>query len=245
MASSVSVSRLQCALRAVFVSFFLTACGAVDEVDSRTEAVDASPWLPTNESIVEGSPEALALLRFVNHPTTTMVVLDIDARLDRRAAAGIVRHRLGLDGLSDTEDDNLFESIAEVDAVKWVGPKTLALLKVFAIDLGFLDRGEDQSGEYEGVLFSFEEADAVLSFVNRVSLEELDAILDRRAAANIVDARPVLRMVTLAEVKFVGSVSLQILKEAAVIPLAEGETPVVVIAQDAIEGLTRPNIIRR
>ena len=78
-----------------------------------------------------------------------------------------------------------------------------------------------------------------------MSLEELDAILDRRAAANIVDARPVLRMVTLAEVKFVGSVSLQILKEAAVIPLAEGETPVVVIAQDAIEGLTRPNIIRR
>ena len=245
MTSMVSVSRFQRVLRAVVLPFFLIACGAVSEVDSHEEAVDERPWLPTNTSIVEGSPEAFALLRFVNHPTTTLVVLDVDAQLDKRAAEGIVSHRNGRDGLYGTEDDDVLESIAEVDAIKWVGPKTLYLLKFFAIDLGFLERDQDQSGEYEGVLFSFEEADAVLTFVNRVSLEELDAILDCRAASNIVDARPVLRMDALAEVKFVGAVSLRTLKDAAAIPLDAGDTSVVVIAPDIIEGQGRPELMHR
>jgi hypothetical protein len=246
MTSIVSVSRFQHACRALVISFFLTACGSVDSIDGAQDAVDVRPWFPTHEGIVEGSPEALALLRFVNHPTTTFVVLDIDARLDKRAATGIVDHRNGVDGLYGTNDDDSFDSIAELDAIKWVGPKTLEALQVFAIDLGFIERGEDQSGEYEGVVFTVDEADAVLSFVNRVSLEVLDAILDRRAADNIVEARPILRMDTLAQVKYVGAFALTALKVAAVIPVQTGaDDNVVSMGHDVVQGRVQPELIRR
>ena len=246
MTSIVSVSRFQHASRALVISIFLTACGSVDSIDGAEDAVDVQPWFPTNEGIIEGSPEALALLRFVNHPTTSFVVLDIDARLDRRAATGIVEHRDGVDGLYGTNDDDAFDSIAELDGIKWVGPKTLEALQVFAIDLGFIERGEDQSGEYEDVAFTTEEADAVLSFVNRVSLEVLDAILDRRAANNIVEARPILVMDTLARVKYVGPFALTVLKAASAVPVQTGaDDNVVSMGHDVVQGRTQPDFIRR
>ena len=246
MTSLVSVSRFQHVLRALMMSFFLTACGSADPVGQQDDAVDVRPWFPTNDSIVEGSPEALALLRFVNHPTTSFVVLDIDARLDKRAAKGIVTHRDGMDGIVGTDDDDLFDTIAELDAIKWVGPKTLEALEGFAIDLGFIERGEDQSGEYEGVFFTFEEADAVLSYVNRTGFEGLDAILDRRAADHIIQARPILRMEALAQVRFVGAWTLRTLKDAAVMPVGEDvDQPIISLSQDVVQGRSRPDMIRR
>lgn len=86
------------------------------------------------------TPEALALLALVNDPGVDAEELDLGARLDRRAAYGIVGHRDGADGLPATDDDDLFDDVEEIDAVKYVGPYVLDQLLAYAIEQGYLDQ---------------------------------------------------------------------------------------------------------
>ena len=102
-------------------------------------------------AIEPGSPEADAVLALVNDPATTFEVLDDDARLNRRAAQGIFDHRAGPDGETGTADDDVFDSIEELDAVKYVGPKALSQLLEYAIASGYLSRGASGAAD---VVFS-------------------------------------------------------------------------------------------
>ncbi|MBA3464622.1 MAG: hypothetical protein H0T46_32115 [Deltaproteobacteria bacterium] len=52
-----------------------------------------------------------------------------EAGVHTRAAASLVKHRDGADGLFGTEDDNKFDSAEEVDAVSYVGPRAIAALR--------------------------------------------------------------------------------------------------------------------
>jgi hypothetical protein len=74
--------------------------------------------------------ETAALLELVN--TATLGELDDEVPLDRRAAAGIVAHRDGPDGIDGTDDDDLFDDLAELDAIAWVGPVAFASLLAYA-----------------------------------------------------------------------------------------------------------------
>ncbi|MCA9622102.1 MAG: hypothetical protein KC731_23925, partial [Myxococcales bacterium] len=65
--------------------------------------------------------------------------LDDEVGLDKRAAENIIAHRDGADALPETSDDDLFESIAELDAVPYVGDTALALLAAYAVANGYLD----------------------------------------------------------------------------------------------------------
>lgn len=69
--------------------------------------------------------ELREVLEVVNESTATVDTLKSAARLDARAAAGIVAHRLGPDGVAGTGDDDLFDDLAELDAIDFVGPKSL------------------------------------------------------------------------------------------------------------------------
>ena len=71
-------------------------------------------------------------LEMLNHVTTDLKVLDIDAKQTSTAAKALIAHRDGPDGLFPSEDDDLFDSIQEVDDVKGVGPSSIAKLKAFA-----------------------------------------------------------------------------------------------------------------
>src|SRR5262245_2205005 len=85
-----------------------------------------------SEHDVAGTPDELALLRFVNDDTTTTQILDVTVGLDSRAAANIMAHRNGPDQIFGTADDNLFDSAAEVDAVPYVGATAMAKMIAFA-----------------------------------------------------------------------------------------------------------------
>jgi hypothetical protein len=80
--------------------------------------------------------EIAGLLELTN--TAGLVELDDDAAIDARAANNIIDHRAGADGILDTADDDLFDSFAELDEVRYVGPATLAKLVDYAYAAGFI-----------------------------------------------------------------------------------------------------------
>ena len=87
--------------------------------------------------IAEGSSEAQAVLHLVN--TASFEVLDASAEvgLDIRAADGIVSRRIGADGTAGTDDDVPFETLAQLDAVPWVGPSAFRKLLAYALEHGY------------------------------------------------------------------------------------------------------------
>ncbi|HIN85639.1 MAG TPA: hypothetical protein EYN06_04080 [Myxococcales bacterium] len=78
-----------------------------------------------------GSDPEQNLLDFLNHATTTLTVLDVDVGLNKNAALNLIAHRNGLDGTLGSADDNLFDDLDEVDAVKYVGPAALLVLQTY------------------------------------------------------------------------------------------------------------------
>lgn len=200
-------------LSAIVVStlFATFAVGCADQVPLQNDLETAS------YALAEGSPEAIGLLGFLNSPTTTIDVLDTDVPLNRRSARNLVHHRDGFDGVAGTYDDNLFDSIAEVDAVRWIGPAAMGSLITFANHQNWVPSGDDTLGNWDGVVFTVDEAAATLDFVNQASHDLLDHDLglDRRAATSIVTAQPLASIGQLAGLYYVGSSALTIVKSAA------------------------------
>jgi hypothetical protein len=172
---------------------------------------------PVTESnaVVEGTPEALGLLGFLNAAETSFELLDDDVPLERRAAENLIAHRDGLDGVFGTTDDDLFDDVAEVDGVKYVGPATLDLLITYATAQGYVPQGADVLGVYDGVAFTVDEAETTLALANTATAAELDddVGLDSRAVDSIVEARKIVSMPVLAELYFVGQSALLKLRD--------------------------------
>lgn len=71
-----------------------------------------------------GACESTRALAFVNDPATTAEVLK-GVGVRSRARRNILTHRDGPDGVAGTADDDLFDTLAELDAIRYVGPATL------------------------------------------------------------------------------------------------------------------------
>lgn len=71
------------------------------------------------------------------------------------------------------------------------------------------------SGTWEGVEFDDDAAEVALDAANSYSFDQLDEFLDSRAARNIVDARPIMALESLAQVPYVGPAALEKLRELA------------------------------
>lgn len=135
----------------------LMACGGgpstPDEGDGIDDTFLGAGGKADGGGIADGTPEALGVLKLVN--TASFTTLDDDVRLDRRAATHIIAHRQGSDGLDGTTDDDLFDDLAELDGVKWVGKRAFAKLLAYAEAHGFI--------EDEPVLEEFDPADRKIS----------------------------------------------------------------------------------
>ena len=92
-----------------------------------------------------------------------VVGLDHDVPLNRRAARNLIHHRDGFDAVAGTYDDNLFDHLAEVDAVRWVGTSAMASLVSFAFTQNWVPTADDVLGTWDGVVFTVAEAEATLA----------------------------------------------------------------------------------
>ena len=190
----------------------LAGCAAPDGESATTLAIE------------EGSPEAGAVLALVNDPAVDLALLDDDVGLDRRAAENIVAHR---DGLPGTADDDLFDDLAELDSVPYVGDSALNKLLTYAETHGYGSGGGGEAPTEEAM-----EA-ATLALVNDplVDLVVLDddVGLDRRAAQNIVAHRDGVDglpstgdddlfddIVELDDISYVGPTALAALRDYAI-----------------------------
>lgn len=125
------------------------ACGGDDPV-SDSGNLDENP-------IVEGSAEALGVLAMVNDAGTTAALLKTDAKVESRAATNIVAHRDGADGETGTADDDRFDTVKEIDDIKYVGPATLQRLLDYAKESGWVSDGSTPTMD---VIFSPQSGDA-------------------------------------------------------------------------------------
>ena len=122
--------------------------GTPDDVAfASLEEVDAVPWvgpvamdallswgLDACEGLVEvpTAPDPCleeSAVSWVNEASAEEMV---DGGVHRRAAESLVETRQGPDGLDGTDDDVVFTSLDQIDAVPWVGPAAMEALEAWA-----------------------------------------------------------------------------------------------------------------
>ena len=114
----------------------LFAACAFDPAPAAVDAQDDSFQIggKADGFVEDGSPEALGVLEVAN-------TLDFDAfvasppdgaGLAVAAAEGIVAYRAGDDGVPGTDDDRRFDTLAELDAIDYVGPSAFDQLLAYA-----------------------------------------------------------------------------------------------------------------
>ena len=182
---------------------------ALVPVAACVDAVGTDLDTDTSTDAIAGTPDELALLRFLNDASTTQSILDVQVALDSRAATNLIAHRNGPDGMLGTADDDLFDSSAEVDAVPYVGASAMAKLTAYADAGGWVQDGE-LFGTFDGVPFTVAQARATIAFVNSATSDTLHTTvkLDARAVTSIVAARPIATLARLAGLYYVGTSAL-------------------------------------
>lgn len=194
--------------------------GFADDSDSfrgEDDLIERSPA----RSIWEGTPEGVGLVEFINDETTTYELLDVTVGLDRRGAGNLIAHRDGGDRLWGTTDDDIYNSVDEIDAVRFVGPASIDRMVAYAARQGWVPGSEDILGIYDGVSFTVDQAEATLKLTNGLTLAELDhgLKLHARAAESIADAQPIATIDELSRLYYVGRTAISALKDAALTDL--------------------------
>jgi DNA uptake protein ComE-like DNA-binding protein len=162
-----------------------------------------------NDRLVVSPVEVSAVLDLVNDARTDVDFLDLEVGLERRAAQGIIATRNGADGIYPSQDDHAFDSLEEIDLVKFVGASAMTNLRDYAID-----HPAPSGTLVEGVEFTAVENAAVLWGVNGASFAELDldAALSSTAAQSIIDHAPFATVEDLAAAPYVGKATLLALR---------------------------------
>ncbi|MBS1123635.1 MAG: hypothetical protein H6Q90_5863 [Deltaproteobacteria bacterium] len=125
------VSRpVRSALPALALSFCTLACAA-EAIDGRDDAFIVDGKSDTG-GIVENSAEAAAVLYLAN--TTSYADLTGELGLATKSADNIVAVRDGDDRTAETDDDARFTTLAQLDAVPFVGPIAFDKLLQYARD---------------------------------------------------------------------------------------------------------------
>jgi len=176
------------------VAVALVACGQGGRTNTTTSAVQ--------------SADEAAALAFVNdRHLTTYEVLDVDCGLRSDSARQIIAHRDGQDQIPGTADDNLFGSLADLDAVYRVGQWTIDQIKTCADTFGYTPTPYDL---------------AVINFMNDASTDfarlDVDCALRSDAARNLIahrDTNPFHSLDEVDTVPQVGPVTLDLLGQCA------------------------------
>jgi hypothetical protein len=118
-----------------FASVLLAACSTSTDLDP-TEVADGmdEPFLDAEgrsavSGISEDMPEARGILLFVNSTPTNTLAEAIE--WPEGSLEAILAHRLGADATSGTADDGRLGSLAALDAVPFIGPRTFSRLLAY------------------------------------------------------------------------------------------------------------------
>ena len=103
----------------------------------------------------ETTLEAQAVRALVNDPATTKEIL-VSGKVTKATAANILKHRDGADATPRTADDDLYDTLQELDVISGVGPATYKNLVKLATDKGYLAA---QQAKKRSVIFSPQAAD--------------------------------------------------------------------------------------
>ena len=125
----------------VLAAFCALAPACMTDAGVEDGADDAFLSGKADGGVDPGSPEALGVLALVNAPTTTAGTLKAACHVTSRVDHNVITHRDGPDGVLGTADDDLFDTLAEVDAIKYIGPVTLNALVECARDHGLVTEG--------------------------------------------------------------------------------------------------------
>lgn len=211
-------------MRVLPILLVLAGCSSNLDLDVSSDTIDGRA--ESTSAALEGTREGQGVLRLLNdggdaeESATDFVFLDDDVALDRRAASNLIEHRDGPDGIFGTNDDDLFDSIEEVDDVSWVGASALDKLAEFALLNDYVPGDDDLLGTYDRVDFTYADADAVLDYANTASAEMLsEASVPSRAVASITAARPIASVEVLAGLYWVGTRTLEHLLAAVAQPV--------------------------
>src|SRR5262245_34762957 len=163
-------------------------------------------------SISVSAADTALVLDLVNYPRIDVAALDADAGLDARAATNIIAYRNGADARSPSGDDNRFDTLAELDAVKYVGDaaltKLIAFAKVHPVPASItIETVPMQGWQHEAIVWG----------VNHATLAELDDGLDARASRNLIERRPYATIDQVAAVPYVGAVVLHGLRAESIL----------------------------
>ncbi len=192
----------------VMLLCLLPACSEVEEPGAQ-EPEDASflggGGRADGYGVSVSRDEARGVLLLVN--TASFELLHFGVPIYERPARNIVEHRAGADGVLGTEDDRLFETLEELDAVPYVGPVTFNRLLEYARDHHYV-LGHPQPAVH-GIAERSPEALRILDVVNGYDFEALDEAigLDRRAVDGIVSERPFDSLLDLDRVPYVAAVA--------------------------------------
>ena len=149
---------------------------ALTLLNLETEVVTGEETGEFVHEVEEGSARAKAILELVN--TADLELLDDDAGLYSTAAKNIIKHRDGADATPGTEDDNLFDTLTELDEVSYVGSSAFGQLLGYAVGNGYLE-GADY--KYNADAERFIEVRMSTDWITEQhqSAERTDTIIDR------------------------------------------------------------------
>ncbi len=156
-------------------------------------------------SIAQPSEDEIRALDFLNDPATDLRTLDHEVGVNRRGARNLIAHRNGPDGIYPSYDDDPFQTLEEIERVRYVGPVSVQMILDFA-----RDRMVDPGVMVEGILFSSEDEAAVLWGLARVTVDQLTYELGiaTHAAEGIVGSGPYESIVDVAAIEYVGQATL-------------------------------------
>lgn len=196
----------------VLLLTFALACGGLDP-ELEDEGALATPL---------ENPEWI--LAFVNSAQASWETLQYEVRLNGAIARRIPQRVIGDDGRHGSPDDQPFTSIADLDAVRGVGPAALRTLDLYV--KAHPPEAPIEGVTVEGVTFPLTDAADALTYANTLTIAQLDddVGLDPRAANAIFVMRPHASLESVAQASFVGASALTKLRDyAARFPIHAGE----------------------
>jgi hypothetical protein len=112
----------------------LAACGTTNIAEDGENDSFSGGGKADGGGIAEGTPEAIGVLRVAND--ASLATLKSGVGLTKRTASNIIGFRAGADATLGTSDDRGFRTLAELDAVRYVGPVAFEELLAYAESQG-------------------------------------------------------------------------------------------------------------